>query len=117
MTSLVGIRVLKAHTDAVKAALPEASLAVKEGGLDKFAEVIASAVVSAEDGNKTRYVVCVRTPTNELMVFGPYATFAAGKKAIDSGDLGVSKDSRGGIFPLIPAPKVTRTTKKKKDKE
>jgi hypothetical protein len=51
------------------------------------------------------------------MVFGPYATFAAGKKAIDSGDLGVSKDSRGGIFPLIPAPKVTRTTKKKKDKE
>ena len=115
--SVVGTRVLKAHTDAVKAALGPAAAAAGTDGLDGFARVMAEAVVTAEDHSKTRYCVAVRTPTNELVVFGPYATFTAAKAAIDTGSLGVAEGSRGGVFPLIPAPKNPRPSTKRKTKE
>ncbi len=112
---MIGTRVLKAHTEAVKAALGEAAEAVKSDGLEGFARVMAQAVITAEDGHKTRYVVCVKDGT-ELYVYGTYATFAAAKKALDQGSLGFTEGSRAGVFPLIPAPKAIRPTTPKKEK-
>jgi hypothetical protein len=94
---------LKAHREAVRAAIPAGREALVAGDLDAFCEIMAHAVVTAEDHSKTRYVLVVREATgfNRPLIFGPYATADAATKVWESG-LGVG--GRGGIFEVIPAP-------------
>jgi hypothetical protein len=73
--------------------------------MEALADALALAVLTAEDDNNRR-VVCVRE-AGAFYVFGPYATPGAAEKAIASG-LATREGARGGVFPLIPAPKATR---------
>jgi hypothetical protein len=92
----------------------KAALAVLENradfpDLEVMADAVALAVLTAED-DTSRRVVCVREPGGAFYVYGPYATTATAQKVIDGG-LATRQGARGGVFPLIPAPK--KTTAKK----
>jgi hypothetical protein len=95
-------RVLKAHTNAVINALPEAGDHLRNGDKQQAAQVLAHAVITATD-DKTQYCVIVRDHTNNAWVFGPYATASAATKAITSGNIAIA--GQAGVWPLIPAPK------------
>jgi hypothetical protein len=73
--------------------------------MEALADALALAVLTAEDENSRR-VVCVREP-GAFYVFGPYATSTAAEKALESG-LATREGARGGIFPLIPAPRAAK---------
>lgn len=103
---LQGTRVLKAHTDAAQAAVGEllSKLGPEETTVSReAAEAVAAAVLTAEDGNRgPEYVIALRTPRNDLLVFGRYRTYRAAVKAHDHG---LPFDGRSGIFPIVPFPK------------
>ena len=102
-------RVSVAQRDAVLLALPDALAAQRNSGNpNDFASIIATAVVGAEDGTKTRYVIGVRNPTGSTEIYGTYPTHAAALKAIESGHVGTMQEARGGIFPLLAAPRADR---------
>lgn len=73
--------------------------------MEALADALALAVLTAEDENSRR-VVCVRE-SNAFYVFGPYATQDAAEKAMASG-LATREGARGGVFPLIPAPRAAK---------
>lgn len=77
--------------------------------LEGLADALALAVLTAEDERSQR-VVCVREP-GAFYVFGPYATPAAADKALVSG-LATREGARGGVFPLIPAPRAPKRPRK-----
>lgn len=77
--------------------------------MEDLAEAIALAVLTAED-ERSRRVVCVREPGG-FYVFGPYATADAAHKALVSG-LATREGARGGVFPLIPAPRAPKRPRK-----
>lgn len=79
--------------------------------MEELADAIALAVLTAED-DSSRRVVCVREP-GAFYVFGPYATPAAAEKALVSG-LATREGARGGVFPLIPAPRAPKRPAKRK---
>lgn len=97
-----GTRVLSAHWNAVIDSWGQAGMAMAVGGLPAAAKVIAEAVITATD-DKARWVVVSRG-----LIYGPYATCAAARKAIDSGHLGTSPGESAQISVLIPAPKKER---------
>ena len=107
MSDLAGIRVLKAHTDAVATVGREFLTLAKAGQKDAATLLMAEAVLTATDA-KTRFVVGVRTSSASALIYGPYATFAAAEKAIETGAVGTHSDDVAGIWPLIPAPKASR---------
>lgn len=78
--------------------------------MEALADALALAVLTAEDENSRR-VVCVRE-AGAFYVFGPYATPAAAEKAIANG-LATTEGARGGVFPLIPAPRAAKRVAKK----
>ena len=98
-----GTRVLKAHVSAVTELLPTLTPAE--------AFEVAEAVLCAEDGRKTRYVVGMRAPSGGALIYGPYVTSAAAMRVIEIGTLGTGIESIVGVFPLIPAPKRTKRLK------
>lgn len=71
-------RVLKVHREAAKAAIA----AGPYPDVDAAAEAIATAIIEADE--PTRWVVLVNTPTTPT-AYGPYASAATARKAIDSG--------------------------------
>jgi hypothetical protein len=75
--------------------------------MTELAAGLAQAVLTAEDPS-TRHVVAVREPGGVFYVFAPYATHAAALKVLDAG-LATREGARGGVFPLIPAPKSPTT--------
>ena len=95
-----------------KAALGVLSRSAEFTDPAEFITELVSAVLTAED-IKTKWVVVTRDPTNTVYVFGPYATAETAQKVINSGNLGSMPNTKGGIFPLVPAPKkpTTKTTK------
>lgn len=100
---MIGTRVLKAHREAAKSALLD--MGAINIDLEVAAAILAEAVLTAEDGDKTRYVVGERTPQGRAVVYGPYATFNAAQTAITTGAVGTSEGSTAGVWPLVPAPK------------
>lgn len=102
---------IRATAAQKKAALGVLSRSAEFTDPAEFITELVSAVISAEDA-KTRWAVVTRDPQNTVYVFGPYATAETARKVIDSGNLGLMPNTKGGIFPLIPAPKKpTKTTK------
>jgi hypothetical protein len=97
------VRVLKAHVDAAEGALQGAAVLAKVDGPRAAAAHLAEAVVTAEDGVKTRYCVIVLDEGGTTWTFGPYPTAAAAHKAVATG--GIPIGGRAGVWPLIPAPK------------
>lgn len=96
-----------------KAALGTLSRSAEFTDPAEFITELALSVITAEDV-KTKWVVVTRDPQNTVYVFGPYATAETARKVIDSGNLGLMPNTKGGIFPLIPAPKKPTTTKTSK---
>ena len=100
-------RLLKAHTDAVKTTMLDAAMLITAVGMDGFAEVMAGAVMSADDAS-TRYCVAVRDGTS-LRIYGSYPTQAGADKAVASGLVPVlSTGARAAVLPLQPAPRASK---------
>lgn len=81
--------------------------------MEELADAIALAVLTAED-DSSRRVVCVRE-AGAFYVFVPYATPAAAEKALAlATGLATRDGARGGVFPLIPAPRAPKRPSKRK---
>lgn len=104
-------RVLKVHILAAMSVLDEAFAHLKTtGDAEGAARLVAEAVVTATD-SMTRYCAVVVDSPKTLYLYGPYATYAAATKAIESGFLGTREGAKGYVMPLIPAPKIKRVKK------
>jgi hypothetical protein len=103
--TVVGTRVLRAHIDGAKHALRDNLPGFLEGEVDgeTLARRVAESVVTATDSNKTYYCVGVRLASGNTLIYGPLATAAAARKAIESGDVLGGPGARAGVFPLLPA--------------
>lgn len=102
------IRVLKAHKDAVLDTMKDAAAIITASGMDSFAEVMASAVLSAGDSN-CWWTVGVRVPGADPLIFGPYATAEAAHKAIEGGAIpAYVQNTQAWVLPMYPAPKGAR---------
>lgn len=104
-------RVLKAHRDALRAALPGAQALLAAGDVDGFIDTLATAVVTARDHETTLYCIGVRTPTGEPFLFGPYLGRASAVAAAEGGACSVHPAQRTGVFPLIPSPRGVKRSK------
>lgn len=105
--SIDGTRVLKAHKEAVKAALADNLQLLQAGHLDDAAANIAEAVLTALDVKAT-YVVLVRdgSATRPLLVYGSYASVKTANKAAQSGHMGTAPGAQlVGVFPVLAAPR------------
>lgn len=71
---------------------------------DELVDDLCVAVLTAGD-DKTRWVCLTRQPDGALWVFGPYATNASAKAALDTGMLASVEGTLGTILPISPAPK------------
>lgn len=105
---LAGTRVLVAHIEAARSAVAEAlaNLGPHETAISRdTAAGIAAAVLTAEDGSRSRgpeYVIALRTPRSDLLVFGRYRTFRAALKVLESG---LPLEGRAAVLPICPYPR------------
>lgn len=103
---LAGTRVLVTHVEAARIAVAAAlaDLGPDETEISRdTAAGIASAVLTAEDGNRgPEYVVAVRTVSNSLVLLGRYRTFRAAMKVLDGG---LPIEGRTAILPICPYPR------------
>lgn len=100
---LMGTRVLKVHTEAVKDALPAAKIALQiANSIEAFASVIAEAVVTAAD-SKTAYAI-VGIAERRPFVFGPYVTYAAAMRALKKEPLPIEIEGIT-VVPIHPHPR------------
>jgi hypothetical protein len=105
---------LKAHIEAAKEALQAGPYKT----LDDAAEAVAKAVIEASQ--KPRWVVIKDTGTTPT-AYGPYASAASARKAIDSG---LMLGGRAMLFAMQPVPRAIKadrttqpnTTKQRKTK-
>lgn len=101
---------------------PRVTAAMKKAALQSIADSIANGTVDVEalclavitaDDHTTRYCVGTRDPHGHTTIYGPYATAAAARKALESGACAHSEGTRGDIYPLVPSPKAPRARRKK----
>jgi hypothetical protein len=108
------VRVVKAHTDAVKSVMDQAAAIITASGMDEFAKVMAGAVISARDFGDFPCIIGMRPAGGGYpLMFGPYTNIEAAQKAIDAGWIITDEGAEAYVFPLGPAP---RATKKKASK-
>lgn len=85
---------------AISTVIANINLLAPGGDPQEFAEMVANAVITAED-DKVRWVVV----TSDHVVFGPYAAAATAHKVIAKGLCANHPGTKAMVLPMSPAPK------------
>jgi len=99
-------RVLKYHRTAARKVLDGWLADMKQGAepeLDALADRIAAEVLTAYD-HLGRWAVV----TSDFTAYGPYATYAAARKAVDSGVCAFREGTQAMVLPLQVSPRKAR---------
>jgi hypothetical protein len=83
--------------------------ALDASDLEGWIDDTLQAIIGADDYT-TRWCVATRDPHGNHYIFGPYATSDAATKAVESGNCASSKGTLASVLPLIPSPKIPRSS-------